>query len=232
MEPNTSIRIEICELIVKLYDVDIMEKNFYDIMTYTVLYSEDKNLKIKALDFWRKVIEVFLKRQGMLDGQFPEATFSKELKRIIHFDKKTIKHCLLDTLNKLSRVGCLAIFIHILSKQSDIQLYTTAIHYLEDFISLIKKYNITPAVDADPFASSAKPISFFIDFEENSFIIPVSPASNYLDFAYSYSALEYRKIVPTNDFLKFVYDLSDVNTKIQSNNDLDDLLDQILSNCI
>lgn len=219
-------------------------------MSHIVLSGDDKKLTIKTLDFWQKVIDVFLKQRGALDGQFPEATFCKELKRIIQFDKITIKKCIQDILNNLSKIGCLTVFVHILTKQSDIELKNIAQNYLEHFISLIKKYNIIPSTDSDILTKCLSPISTLEDFEDNLFSSPLSPTAllSYLEstdtsFPQSFSTymedscnnnnsvLKCNEIITTNDFLKLVYqDFSGTNTRFDSKDNFDNILDQILSN--
>lgn len=254
LEETISIRIELCDLIVKLYDVDIIDNNFYDIMTHIILFSDDKNVKTKALDFWRKVIDVFLRHRGMIDGQFPKTTFSRELKRIIHFNKKTITNCLCGILNSLSEIGCLTIFVHILTKESDVIIRSMAKNYLEDFILLMRKYDITPSDINNNNQNSTylSPLPRLVNFEKHVFgnrfspfsllscLEPEQTPSTSLCSAYTertaYSSrndeniLPYHKIISASVFLKFVYeDFANINLTNQTEDDFDHFLDQILN---
>jgi len=66
-------------------------------------------VKVNAIRFWKVVIEKHLTDQGMIDGCFPEVTFSKEHRKIITLTPENIQLRLNKTLDSLSRVGCLQV---------------------------------------------------------------------------------------------------------------------------
>jgi hypothetical protein len=52
-------------------------------MSSAALSDLDWEVKLQALDFWQVIIDESLTQQGMLDGVFPDLTFSKEKQKIV-----------------------------------------------------------------------------------------------------------------------------------------------------
>ncbi len=52
-------------------------------MSSAALFDLDWEVKLHALDFWEVLYKEQLDNQGMLDGHFPEYTFSKEKQKIV-----------------------------------------------------------------------------------------------------------------------------------------------------
>jgi hypothetical protein len=52
-------------------------------MTSAALFDLDWEVKLQALGFWEVVFKEVLTNQGMLDGHFPEYTFSQEKQKIV-----------------------------------------------------------------------------------------------------------------------------------------------------
>ena len=52
-------------------------------MSAAAISDLDWEVKLEALEFWRVIIDESLRQQGMLDGSFPEITFSKEKQKIV-----------------------------------------------------------------------------------------------------------------------------------------------------
>ncbi len=55
----------------------------YRNMSSAALSDLDCEVKLQALDFWQVIIDEALSQQGMLDGAFPELTFSKANQKIV-----------------------------------------------------------------------------------------------------------------------------------------------------
>lgn len=256
LNEDVSVRAEAAVVITNSYDIDTMDAtsdNFCDVMSHLILADIENELKIKALDFWHKVIDVFFRRQGIVDGQFPQATFSKQLKRIINFDQRTIRQYLQNILVDLSQVGCLAIFIHIFRKEQNVDIcFATKICY-QELIDLIKQHRITVSDTSasDSFNSVSTSISSSTDFSSP----PLSPVSFISDFESidvqelgvldnsvleSYFAvtddcvLKGRQVVSPNEFLRFIYNEFDscfakIRKKADNENNVDRFLEKILS---
>lgn len=66
-------------------------------------------VKVNALDFWIEFIKSHLADQGVLDGQFPNVTFSKEHRKIVSLNEIEIKRRLNKALDELARQNCLGV---------------------------------------------------------------------------------------------------------------------------
>lgn len=140
------IRIEIVALLTALYDQNIHDNvyfmNVYDCMKNIMVMEKKQQVKIAVMNFWMKVVDVVLRKQGMIDGAFPEVTFSKELKRIITFNTQKIKSCLSQALIELSDTGCLAAFVYVLKHETDDEVYKVAETHLDKLINQLIKYRM------------------------------------------------------------------------------------------
>lgn len=54
-------------------------------MSAAAISDLDWEVKLQALEFWQVTIDETLRQQGMLDGSFPEITFSKEKQKIVRY---------------------------------------------------------------------------------------------------------------------------------------------------
>lgn len=100
-------------------------------------------VKSKALRFWEAVIMKYLKKQGMIDGNFPEIIFSKEHKKIIQLNRDEIKRRLNIVLGELNANGCLEVLIQALLHDPHIEVVETAVEITKFFLNLLKKYHMT-----------------------------------------------------------------------------------------
>lgn len=80
-------------------------------MTAAAVLDLDWEVKINALEFWKYFIKSHLTDQGMLDGQFPNVTFSKEHRKIVSLNETEIKQRLNKALDELARQRCLGVNI-------------------------------------------------------------------------------------------------------------------------
>ena len=80
-------------------------------MTAAAVLDLHWEVKINALEFWREFIDSHLSDQGMLDGHFPNVTFSKEHRKIVSLNENEIKQRLNKALDELSRQNCLGVWI-------------------------------------------------------------------------------------------------------------------------
>lgn len=58
----------------------------YRNMSSAALSDLDWEVKLQALEFWQVIIDEELTQQGMLNGSFPEYTFSKEKQKIVKYE--------------------------------------------------------------------------------------------------------------------------------------------------
>lgn len=66
-------------------------------------------VKINALSYWQDFIKFNLTEQGMLDGEFPMVTFSKEHKKIVQLTDDEINNRLNKALDNMAKENCLGV---------------------------------------------------------------------------------------------------------------------------
>lgn len=146
-ESEGIIRLEASALIHCLYSHERFEKErileIYQIMATTATIDLHWEVKIKALKFWEEIIWEHLKEQGMIDGSFPEVTFSKERKKIIVLNEDEIKRRLNKVVGELDSIGCLQVLIKAIRDDPDIEVVETAVQITDKFAKLLKKYKMT-----------------------------------------------------------------------------------------
>nr|CAD7195770.1 unnamed protein product [Timema douglasi] len=84
-----------------------VEDEIYQAMTIAATSDLYWEVKVNVLSFWEKVIEQQMSDQGMIDGVFPNVTFSKENRKIVTLTSEVIKLRLNKALEELARLGCL-----------------------------------------------------------------------------------------------------------------------------
>lgn len=120
---------------------DMMTK-FYDSMTHSVTNEDNADVRKNALQFWSNIINKHLSLQGMTDNDFPEATFSKELKKIVILDETEIKKRLVKVMYQLSENGCLSI-LRIASEDSSTKVIATVEKIVRKLLDLLYKYEVS-----------------------------------------------------------------------------------------
>lgn len=83
----------------------------YLVMASTAASDFHWEVKVNALQFWDTTIRQQLTCQGMVDGRFPDVTFSGSPKRITTLDRREIQTRLKKVLDELARIRCLAILL-------------------------------------------------------------------------------------------------------------------------
>lgn len=115
--------------------------NIYSTLVYCAVNDLHWEVKIKALEFWEVIIRRQLQAQGVIDGNFPTVTFSKEKKKIVNLTPYEIISRLTKILDELSSRGCLGVLLSGIEEDSDLSVVkatVTVIKYLVDFLD---KYN-------------------------------------------------------------------------------------------
>ncbi|KAG5882254.1 hypothetical protein JTB14_014951 [Gonioctena quinquepunctata] len=156
-ETEGIVRTEAATLIDFIYRNQSIPENsldkLYDVMTHAVVADLHWEVRVKALNFWKSVIDHHLTQQGMIDGSFPPFTFSKEHRKIVNLDEDEIKKGLVKVMHQLSLNGCLSVFHMALQDQCDLEVSKYATTTICDFVTLLKKYKIT----SGDVASSTEP---------------------------------------------------------------------------
>lgn len=115
-------------------------------MLYKVMWcamtEDDSTIRRNVLRFWNNVVDVHLADQGMTDSDFPEATFSKELKKIIILNEKEIRKRLVKVMYQLSDIGCLAVLLDA-TGDSDVRVVALVEKILGKLMTLLEKYKVS-----------------------------------------------------------------------------------------
>lgn len=146
-------------------------------------------VKVNALTFWSTAICRQFVHQGMIDGNFPAVTFSKEHKKIITLTDKEIQLRLRKVLNELSLRGCLGILITCL-QDSDLEVAKKTVIVVEKLLRYLNKYNFMEEYNRSKKGSSEngnkKPVldSNYSEFFNNNLAGGYNPAvRNNADFS-------------------------------------------------
>ncbi|XP_044733633.1 uncharacterized protein LOC123296236 [Chrysoperla carnea] len=146
-ETEGIVRREAVAVITEIYEnerikCDIALKRTYKTMSLITLTDLHWEVKINGLEFWRQVICKQLSHQGMIDGTFPDVTFSKENRKIIVLNENEIKNRLYKVLKYLSIHDCLTVLIYCLYDECDITVVNTALSILLKMKAWYNKYNM------------------------------------------------------------------------------------------
>lgn len=111
-------------------------------MKYVATEEKSPTVRKAALSFWNNIIDILLSEQGMTDNNFPEAVFSKELKKIIILDDLEIKKRLVKVLFQLSENVCLQV-LETDVKSEDAGLQETVQRVLKKITDLLENYKVS-----------------------------------------------------------------------------------------
>lgn len=145
-ETEGIVRVEAATFMCVAYDNQQFPKDTLDRVYETMIYSSTTDLhwevKVRALDFWDKVIKNHLQNQGMIDGSFPNVTFSREHRKIVTLTDSEIRKRLLKVLSQLSSIGCLGVLMSAIKDDCDMEVSKTAVKITQRLVELFKKYNV------------------------------------------------------------------------------------------
>ncbi|KAK3931173.1 BRCA1-associated ATM activator 1 [Frankliniella fusca] len=105
-------------------------------MANVVLADLHWEVKVNALTFWKLMIERQMNDQGMIDGVFPQVTFSKEHRKIINLTPAVIQDRLRRVLTELSLNGCLHVLLEAICKDEDLEVVKRASEIIS-FLSVV-----------------------------------------------------------------------------------------------
>nr|CAD7256857.1 unnamed protein product [Timema shepardi] len=129
-----------------------VEDEIYQAMTIAATSDLYWEVKVNVLSFWEKVIEQQMSDQGMIDGVFPNVTFSKENRKIVTLTSEAIKLRLNKALEELARLGCLQALLSGIY-DCDLQVVHKAVAITQSLLDLLYKNGVsttnTAAVNPD-----------------------------------------------------------------------------------
>lgn len=219
-EQNIPILCEIVTLLTIIYEQQETSSAdkfiLFDVMSYPTSKQSYKDVKIRSFQFWKKIVDQCLSSQGMVDGKFPEVTFSKVYKKIVNLNNLEIRRRLYLILDELSENGCLAVLSSAFDDEYDVQ--KAVMEIMDNFFALLKKYDILQ-----------KNYDLFNDSEENESLLATLEEIGIL------SKVLGRKIVSPGLFLNKLNKqilIFDKNEKTSTREELELLLEEILNDNI
>lgn len=175
-EPEGIVRCEAATLICDIYFHQSFQEfimpHVYKVMSHAVISDLHWEVKYNALTFWDHVLNNELKNQGMIDGSFPTVTFSKENKKIVTLTNTEIAKRLNKTLNKLSKCGCLGVFMIAVMEDYELHVSKRAVQIVKILKSFTTKYNVKSETNNTNSGRSSEPSSPIIDAEKVIFTTP------------------------------------------------------------
>lgn len=99
-------------------------------------------VQISALRFWKKVYQAKLSGQGMLDGNFPPVTFSRETRKIVTLNETEIQKRLIKILDELAAIGCLTVFVALLHDDTEVEIMDATLTISQELYEILNRYKV------------------------------------------------------------------------------------------
>lgn len=112
-----------------------------EMMAFSASLDLNAVVRRKGLQFWQEVIGELLRNQGMIDGSFPNVTFSKEHRKIVTLTDIEIKRRLHKVMLQLGEIGCLGVLMSAIQDDSDLEVVKEAVVITKRLIALLNQYN-------------------------------------------------------------------------------------------
>ncbi|XP_015121081.1 uncharacterized protein LOC107043881 [Diachasma alloeum] len=149
-ESEAIVRREAVDLIKELYVYRKWPKSTIDLMSTAMTEAAVLDLhwevKVNALNFWKHFIKSHFTDQGMLDGSFPNVTFSKEHRKIVTLNETEIKRRLNKALDDVAKHRCLGVLLVTLENDSDFEVSRSAADIIKKLQIYILKYKLNEPV--------------------------------------------------------------------------------------
>ncbi|KAK0095161.1 hypothetical protein PV326_009078 [Microctonus aethiopoides] len=145
-ESEAIVRRETVNLIKELYVHRKWPKSIIDTMcnamTQAAIMDLHWEVKVYALEYWRYLIQSHFTDQGMLDGEFPSMTFSKEHRKIVTLNESEIKRRLNKALDEMAKQNCLGVLLATLDDESDFEVSKSAANIINNLKKFLLKYKL------------------------------------------------------------------------------------------
>ncbi|PZC82243.1 uncharacterized protein LOC110372088 isoform X1 [Helicoverpa armigera] len=140
------VRKEACNVLCDLYQnikmTPAFKQTLYEHMVSSALTDFHWEVQISALKFWKCVYYSLLSGQGMLDGNFPPVTFSRETRKIVTLNETEIQKRLIKILEELASIGCLTVFVTLLHEQTEVGIMDAALSIAQELYDILKRHNV------------------------------------------------------------------------------------------
>ncbi|CAH0750609.1 unnamed protein product [Diatraea saccharalis] len=140
------VRREVCNVLCEIYQNVKLSPSFkqtlYDHMASTAMCDFHWEVQMSALKFWKMVIQSLLTDYGMLDGTFPQMTFSRESRKIVTLNNVEIQKILRKVLDELAAMGCLTVLLKLIHDDHELEVMETALTVAQELFVVLQKYKV------------------------------------------------------------------------------------------
>ncbi|KAG6452134.1 uncharacterized protein LOC115444825 [Manduca sexta] len=148
------VRKEACNVLCDLYQnhklAPTFKQSLYDHMVSASLCDFHWEVQLSALTFWKIVYKSLLTDQGMLDGEFPPVTFSRESRKIVNLNAAEIQRRLVKILNELSTIGCLTVLVKLLHDDTELEIMEYAHSISNELYDMLQKHKVPDLIKYIP----------------------------------------------------------------------------------
>lgn len=171
-ETEAIVRCQAASLMCRIYEYQTIPNDLLDKVNEAMVYAATTDLhwevKTNALCYWNKSITNRLSNQGMIDGSFPNVTFSKENRKIVTLTEAEIKNRLNKVLVELSKCGCLGVLLAAIQDDCDLEVVKKAVLITKNLANLLNTYNLMD--DITSASTSPKAVMDTFNLTNNTFV--------------------------------------------------------------
>lgn len=176
------VRKEAVGLLTSIYDSRVIPATLHGSIFSTLARAAVDDLhwevRTKALAFWEVIIQQQIQHQGVIDGQFPTVTFSKEKKKIVNLTPTEITMRLTRILDELASRGCLGVLLACIDSDVDLAVVEATVPVINNLIKFLDKYDYwTEIRDQKRDEQQASPPSKINDTAQSTVESPEANAS-------------------------------------------------------
>ncbi|KAH8338927.1 hypothetical protein KR074_002987 [Drosophila pseudoananassae] len=143
-ENDDIVRAEALITLRKIYEhrkINQKYKNtLFSTLNYCVVGDHHTEVKMNALEFWRREFYRQFTNQGMIDGVFPTVTFSKEQKKIVTLTEKEIQTSIAKVFAEVQQYGYFGVLLKSLRDETSKDLLAFLIKGTSIMMEKFEKY--------------------------------------------------------------------------------------------
>ncbi|KAH8295410.1 hypothetical protein KR018_010942 [Drosophila ironensis] len=143
-ENDDHVRSEALIALKKIYEHRKIHQKYkntlFSTLNYCVVGDHHSEVKMNALEFWRREFYRQFTNQGMIDGVFPTVTFSKEQKKIVTLTEKEIQTSIAKVFAEVQQYGYFGIILKCLREENSYDVLEFLIKGTKIMIEKFERY--------------------------------------------------------------------------------------------
>jgi len=143
-ETNDIVRSEAVITLMKIYEHRKIHEKYkntlFSTLNYCVIGDHHTEVKLNALNFWRREFYRQFSNQGMIDGSFPTVTFSKEQKKIVTLTEKEIQTSIAKVFGEVQQYGYFGILLKCLREETSMEVLEFLIKGVKTMTEKFERY--------------------------------------------------------------------------------------------